>query len=441
MRLLPSYPTELFFLVLLVGIPLAFLNPYKAFLFVVFGLSARHLAAAVQTRIFPGPYLNLNDGLILVGVLALYINIVIQGKPLRVPRFLGALFLTLLVSIAIGYFAVGEHDINFIRYSKYSLVFPLLFLLSINFITDSRRARDFFLVLLFGGIVASLHHIILTIQAYSIGMSLLTMRDIGFLLHPGYFLLLSALQERLDSRKVQTMIITSLPIFAASLILDQTRSVWISMVGATVITPFLLRLSFKSVMYRVILLLVMCFFLVLLFSLFFPGSSPFDIVLQRVEQLQLQYVTATSSREVGGEVEWNAWLSGNVFLGRGMGSQADFAHNFLEDNTVAYGHVGYISYLTYTGLIGFIIYAVIMPMEVVKRGVRVYASYQHDSYVRSLVVMAIAGIVLHAIVAVFTSGYISPSNAGLYYGAVIGLSYSVREKEVSKSIKRIAAYY
>lgn len=429
MRLLSAYPVELFYVVLVIGLGLALFSPYKAFLFSVFGLSARHLAASVQTRIFLGPYFNLNDAFIIIGIAALFVRIVVQRKPLRFPLPAAILFVILIISIVNGYFAVGDFDINVVRYSKYSLIFPILFLLSANFISDSKSAKEFFFVLLAGGITASLQHILLSVQAYSVNLAVLKVRDIGFLLHPGYYFLLAALQERFDLRKERIILLLSLPLFAVSLILDQTRSVWLSMFGAALLTPLVIKIPIRRLARIAFASPFFFLAIVVLFPYIFLGESPVEIVEVRLAQMFEQYSSGTSGREIGGQLEWNAWLSGNILIGRGMGSQAAFAGGYLDDESAAFGHIGYLSYLTYTGLLGFLVYSIYIPVEVLRAGKRLYDSSQHEEYVRSLAVIGISCILMHAIVALFTSGYIGPTNAGVYYGAVLGLAYALNAKE------------
>jgi len=441
MGLLTSYPSEIFYLVLLIGIPLAFLSPYKAFLFVVFGLSARHFSASVQTRIFLGPYFNLNDALILTGILALFINVVGQKKPLRFPLPVALLFFMLMISIAHGYYAVGDFDINVIRYSKYSLVFPTVFLLSANFLSDSKRAQDFFFVLLAGGMTASLHHIYLSIQAYSNGLTFQSARDIGFLLHPGYFLLLSATQDQFYFRKKRIALALALPLFTVSLILDQTRSVWFGMFGAALLTPFVLKSPLKRLGRLICIFLFLYLTTTFLFSYFFPGAALSENIQSRLDQISDQYASGTNSRQIGARVELDAWLSSNILFGRGMGSQATFSEKYLGDDSIAFGHIGYVAYLTYTGLIGLFIYAVYIPVKILSIGKRLHDFSQDEDFIRLVAVMGIAGILMHAIISAFTSGYVSPSNMGLYYGAVIGLSHITQKKETNPYVRSLATHH
>lgn len=440
MGLIFSYPTLVYYFALLISVPLALRSPYRAFLFVVFGLSARHFAAAVQTRIIFGQYINLNDALILIGLLALFINVVVQRKPLRTPPPVLMLYVLLLISIVLGYFAVGDFDENVIRYSKYSLVFPTVFLLSVNFVTDSDRAKQFVWVLFAGALVGTVHHISLSVQAYRPGADLQTVRDIGFLLHPGYYFLVAAVHGRILVRKPRLILLLTLPLFAVSTLLDQTRSVWFGMVGAIVLMPLVLRMPVKRLARTGFVFLLVYLCVTFLVPYLLPGTSPFAAIENRLNLITHQYGETTSSRETGAREELNAWLSGNLLLGRGMGSQASFSDTPRGSDEVAYGHIGYVAYLTYTGMIGFIVYALYIPYCVIRSAKQILASADQDDFVQLIAVMGVVGVLMHIFIAAFTAGYISPSNAGLYYGATLGLLATTRQEELIGSVQHLNIY-
>jgi hypothetical protein len=75
---------------------------------------------------------------------------------------------------------------------------------------------------------------------------------------------------------------------------------------------------------------------------------------------------STQSRQLAAEVEIDDWLSGNVFIGRGLGYC--YTQEFglrAQRGEIAYGHVGYVTYLSQLGLLGFFVYGLWLPFATI----------------------------------------------------------------------------
>ena len=142
----------------LIGGMLALFHPYQAFLFVAFSISALDLNAAVLTRTFLGPYLNLFDVLILVMLLALAVHLLEQRRPLFLPRSVIWIFIVWIMGTILGLWELGGRY-EVIRASRWALNFPIAFLVAANLVSDVDRAERLILAVFFGALLASIQHV------------------------------------------------------------------------------------------------------------------------------------------------------------------------------------------------------------------------------------------------------------------------------------------
>lgn len=80
-----GYPSFILYLIALIGVPFAFVRPYKAFLTVTFLLAAADATAFTYTRTpFLGPYFNANDACLLIA-LAILAYEILWGEEYSFP--------------------------------------------------------------------------------------------------------------------------------------------------------------------------------------------------------------------------------------------------------------------------------------------------------------------------------------------------------------------
>jgi hypothetical protein len=79
------------------------------------------------------------------------------------------------------------------------------------------------------------------------------------------------------------------------------------------------------------------------------------------------------TREKDFRIEFNDWLNGNIFIGRGL---CYYAKKISSGRygPVAWGHLGYVTYLSQLGLFGFVVYGFWFPLSVLRRARRIVKS-------------------------------------------------------------------
>jgi hypothetical protein len=128
----------------------------------------------------------------------------------------------------------------------------------------------------------------------------------------------------------------------------------------------------------------------------------------------------TRERALG--VEMSQWWDGTLVFGRGLYFFQDVENSDDPAYKIAFGHLGYVTYLSQLGLVGLAVYGVCLLWEVVRRSRFLYF-YSDQREVRYLALLAASSILCLSLIFVMSShflalGYFAP---GVLYGGLWAL--------------------
>lgn len=443
--MIQQYPESFIYIAILIGGMLALFQPYRAFLFAVFSISALDLNAAVLTRTFLGPYLNLFDVFILVMLLALAVHLLVQKRPLVLPRPVIWIFIVWIMGTILGLWELGRRY-EILRASRWVLNFPIAFLVAANLVSDVDRAERLVLTVFFGALLTSIQHVV---GVHGDSSNTLLLRRMGFIFSPGIYLLVATTQNQFFKKRagyIRILFFLGVPIFAISLLLSSTRSLWISVIAAPLILAFLLGkldgMPRIMTMGLIIVLLVM-----LVFPVVLPSLDPVNLVYSRYETLRdeaLRY-QSTRTRVAVARVETQAWLEGNWLIGRGLGFHWADEYYSVFGKEVAWGHLGYIAYLARLGLVGLFVYGIYVPLSGIRAARRLYLNSSDDT-LRELASLGLACFIVNSVAHSMSGSYLQLGSviSGLLFGAVISME-AVQAKKLSisgaKFYEPVASYH
>jgi len=363
--------------ILLAGFFLAFFRPYAAFVLVVSILAAFPTGELANiTKIF-GPYFNTLDACLLIALMALIVDkrILLRYK-LAVPNAVFFMSAVLLISTLISLFNLG-FTYETIRAFRWALSFILFFLISSNLVTNELRARAIIVVLFagtIGGSFRSIFFVASNIGEYLLSLNYSLIRTVKFAnMEPS--LLLSMAVWPLPKkwwRKVAYVGIGML--FIVSLGFSQTRSVWIAIILSL---PFIIAAYSKKragllKRYNKLFFLGFCSALAICLCNLLFGFNLINLVTDRMVEIFKSlavmgaYGTA-DSRLLAMKKELQAWLDSMLVFGKGL---SYFQKEYGEG--VAYNHLGYITYLSQLGMLGFVVYGLYVPISVIKYSINAY---------------------------------------------------------------------
>jgi len=433
-----GYPAIFIIITLALGIPLAILKPYEAFLLSILLLTAGDAVMFNRTRTtLLGPYLNLGDVCVLVAIMALFIGRYYTKEPLRIPQVVALLLFVLIIAAVQSFYKLGW-TYETARAFRWALDVPIAFLVGVNLVTSTKRAKKLIGALVIGAMIAALQHLFFAWSIWSSkSLSMETynlMRTITFWAGcmPSAFLL-TAVVWKLPADPVKKALFLSLGVlFLATIFLNQTRSLWI----ATVATVPLLLVLFKKKhrllsMVRLGVLIIAIFFVMgLVCQRVLPGLDVFELATERIERLLERdaTTTGTATRERAFVAETDGWLKGTLILGRGL-CFFQTIENPKDEKHIAFGHLGYVTYLSQLGLIGLLIYGLYFPLTVVRSGLWLWR-FGDLPVLRYVGLLGTASVICLSIMFTMSAQFLSPGYFGpaVLYGSMWSLSRSGRKK-------------
>jgi len=245
--------------------------------------------------------------------------------------------------------------------------------------------------------------------------------------------LLTAVIWKLPADPVKKALFLSLGVlFLATIFLNQTRSLWIATVGSV---PCLLVLFKKkhrllSVVSFGTLIIVTFFAVGWVFQRVLPGLDVFELATERIERLLERdaTTTGTATRERAFVAEMDSWLKGTLILGRGL-YFFQTIENPKGEKHIAFGHLGYVTYLSQLGLIGLLIYGLYFPLTVVRSGLWLWR-FGDLPVLRYVGLLGTASIICISIMFFMSSKLITLGYSGpaALYGSMWSLSRDGRKK-------------
>ena len=424
-----GYPQGVIIMVLGGGFALAFFRPYAAFLLALFLLTSGHVTMFNQTRLAGlGPYLNLTDACLLVALVAFFFDCIAGKRPVRIPQIVAMMLFVVVIAVAQTAWKLGW-TYDTLRTARWAVQFPVAVFLGANMVTSAGRAKKLIAALFAAALLAALQHVVFAAniwrtQALSMENYVL-MRTIGYwggCLAPAF--LLTALVWRRGAALWNAVLWTVAGLlFLATIVMNQTRSVWLAMVASVPCVLFVFRT--KNQMQRVAKLgLVLGLLLVAAGGLIqraMPGLDLLAIGTERIVRIfeEGETYSQTVSRERALRVEMASWAEGSLFFGRGLCYFQTFEHSDDPDKRIAFGHLGYVTYLSQLGLVGLAVYGLCVPLHVVRFSR--YVWFHADTHVvQYLGLLGVASVVCLSVMFAMSSqlltlGYFAP---GVLYGSV-----------------------
>jgi hypothetical protein len=227
--------------------------------------------------------------------------------------------------------------------------------------------------LLLGSVVSAIAHILFVksrIPFFMLYGDIGQFRTISFR-SPGLWLLLAGLiwLPNIQTMKRPVLLVVGM-LFAVSVLLNQTRSIWIASIAVLPVTFIFFKQ--KKIMVKAIALPV---FLTILYAGVFlivrytiPGINPNNIIMERISTVTYEDLrwNTTISRKLSFEREIEEWSKGTYVLGRGLSYFAPYYKDYYGEYRVAWGHLGHVTTLAQLGLVGLFVYSFYLPINVVQ---------------------------------------------------------------------------
>jgi hypothetical protein len=431
-----GYPLIVFYAIGLAGFLLVVVRPYWAFLFAVFCLAARNFHYAVFTRVPSlGMYCNLNDLLVWIALLAM-VRLAFQERDLWAPRILVAI----LAIIFIGAFQ-SLYEYGFIVHVQRSIwavaIFPAMFLVAANIVSSPGKARQFYWALLAGALVAACQHLLFIDYQFANNGPLAQesdIRTISYLGSGGVYLAVSSIFldiRRLVQRWLSGLIwLGVIVLIVLSNVLSFTRGLYVgaafSIIGVWLTTSW----QESRVLYRSASALF-CLFLVIACTITISGTLFPELNLEGMVTKKMSFLEhrdvfdkAYATREQGLETETDLWLDGSIIWGVGTALPPSLVKgtNASVDVTGALGHVAFSTYLVHFGLVGLLVFGVLLPLMTIKTGNMLFRGHSRD-YIGAVALAAMAISFFDVATLLTSNHYLTATTQvpGLIYGALWGL--------------------
>ncbi len=377
-----------------------------------------------------GPYFNLTDACMLVAIVACFLDKFHKAEPIWLPQ---VVMLMLLVMTTAAIQSLWKFDWSYesMRAFRWALQTPVAIFLGANMVTSADRAKKLVAVLLAGALLASVQHVAFVANVWrtrSLDMrTYQSMRTIGFLAGcmPSAFLVSAILWKSPRSLITWGLYLAAGLLLLASLLLNQTRSLWIAAVAAGVVVTIVFKRPKRG---RRIVIASIAFMFLLLIAIvtcrhLLPKLDVVRVVVDRAERL-FDDKTQMGTRGRAFAIETEQWFAGSLIFGRGLcffQTIDDHRDDFRK--AIAFNHLGYITYLSQMGIVGLVIYGFFLPLTVLFDGRRLWRN-AGDPAVQLTGLLAGASIICLSITFLMSShflasGYFAP---GTLYGGVWLLS-------------------
>lgn len=376
-----GYPSVVLYLTLLLGLPMALVRPFKAFLVVAFLVAAADATAFTYTRTqLLGPYFNANDACLLVALASALSHGVYLKNGIQLPNVVKWIIAVLLIGFTQSWFVMGGFSYEVLRSLRWAMTLPVYFVIGATMVDDERKVRQLLIALFLGSAVSAVEHVLfvrsLVDHHASTSFDIGQFRTIAFR-SPGVWFLLAGIIWLPKIKGINRIVMLGAgALFAVSVLLNQTRSIWISSIAALPLI-FLLFKQKKRALKTVMLPVISAIMFAALFIFMYfitPNISPADIVMERVRTLTDQDIRfrSTITRLLSFKLEMEAWSKGSLVFGRGLSYYSNSFSEYHEGFPVAWGHLGHVTTLAQLGLIGLLVYSFYLPKIVIQASRRLW---------------------------------------------------------------------
>jgi len=216
-------------------------------------------------------------------------------------------------------------------------------------------------------------------------------------------------------------------LFLVTILLAQSRSVWFATAGAVpCLLVFLKRRNrVVNVMRFGIIVVLMVFATAWVCEHVMPGLDISDMATDRIKLLFEDDTRKVhiGTRERALKAEMSDWLNGTLIFGRGLYFYQTIRNPESHTEHIAFGHLGYVTYLSQLGVVGLLTYGFYLPVRVIRNG-RWLWSHGDLPILRYMGLLGAASIILLSIKFLMSShflalGYFAP---GVLYGSLWSLA-------------------
>jgi hypothetical protein len=403
---------------LAVGLFLALLSPYRAFLFATFISLAFGNAILGSTRTETlGSYFNLYDACLVISFFALFLD---RKPAMRLPGPVIALLGVLIMGF-VNSWVLGGATYTLLRSFRWAIIIPMQIFLAANMVRGGDRVKSLLMTLIAAAIFAELQHVMsVAIGMGSVGGSIELLRSFEFYkagstiwLTAGFFLIRDHIPKKLLQVSIGVL-------FFLCNLSTATRSLFLGMAaGGLVFYFWYLKgenayrwLRLKGLLYSVIFGLLIAIVV---------GFGAFASMLESRLVNTVEKKAETETREKAFEVETREWLKGNVLIGRGL----DFYQTYRRKakgsagEGIAFGHLGYISYLSQLGIIGLLVYGFYFPGVCLLRSRRLFMEDNLTPAIIHLALLTGALFLVYPITFLFSGSFLQDIYlAGILPGAI-----------------------
>jgi hypothetical protein len=136
----------------------------------------------------------------------------------------------------------------------------------------------------------------------------------------------------------------------------------------------------------------------------------------------------TATRENAFRAEFGDWMGGTLVFGRGLSYYQNVDNPEDDARHIAFGHLGYVTYLSQLGLIGLLVYGIYFPLSIIHDG-RFLWRHALFPAVRYLGLLTTASVLSMSIAFVMSSSFLAVGVTGT--GAIYGAAWSMARRRRS----------
>jgi hypothetical protein len=378
---LPVLPSFAIVLVLLWGIPLAIWKPFRAYLFALFLPVTLSIPTMTFTRFLGlGAYFNLYDACFIVMLFSVIVEL---SQDHFVPSF-PFLPLVMLGILVLGFAITAEqYGIHYesVRALRWGITLPMHFLAGFIMLRKEKRHSVLLLTLFLGTVLAEGQHLyyVATSPILKAGSQFGQVRSSMFQVARSESWLIAGPYLTGRTFKWPLLQVAVAILLATAVITTQTRTLVVGIMGGLILYWFFfVKLSvsrgrkYLALALATILITVM----VSIPTLNLGGvANNFQKRLLGIAE-EGAVDPAAIARMEALHIESADWYKGGpitLLFGNGL-DYFEQRYHLAEgaSNPVAFGHLGYITYLSQLGLLGFWVYAIWLPIATVRRATKIF---------------------------------------------------------------------
>lgn len=399
---------------LIIGGILVIFRPYLAFLFAVL-LS---VGLSFQTQSFSrteelGAFFTMYDAILIIFILAFLFDF---EKTVTAPGVVFAMLAVLLIGLLHSTVLLGLF-LGPLRMVRWAITIPFLFIFAASMVRGERRLKAFMLTLLIGAVLAEAQHLFLVKEASQMAGDVAQVRSTMFIGSTSEAWLLAGpyVAGGLIPHPWVQLAIGSL--FLLTNISHQTRSILLGFMGGLLFFYGWFVKGPNSLgpkkLKGLLSLAIIGALLIMMTGFSEMASSYWDRLIMSTSQKHSE----TETRALAFKLEIRDWLDSNLITGRGLYYYD--VHGARSFGPIAWGHLGYVSYLSQMGIVGLLVYGFWFPGAVLRRARRIIKVPGATPAVLHLACLTGACFLDQAIIFLFSGSYLQRLPVpGLLAGAI-----------------------